>query len=320
MSNTPDIIKRFYKLFEKYDFYCNTFYVSSKTNACKFIGCIHALTGYRVLIDIPDDMNIIFDKHVSSTIDNILLFEEQALEVLDNDIIDDMFVANKYKGDDMFENKIDITSHNLDNVLIEEYKFNLKLDHHSAAFKYHLNDIVKQLDRIKHIISPITHYGLAIESKNMLVYTQLHSNTIRAMKLNKPPRDSRILYIILSLDSFYDKRKTIIDTVNTIHKGILNVLNHNFTKHKSLLKTLINKCTDSIDHIEYIHNQQTSYEEELLRLDDVQVTDDVLNRANLLGKIDCISLCIDKIMFDNVTSYNTIVNNYELLIKMSSIL
>lgn len=36
-------------------------------------------------------------------IDNILLFEEQVLEVLTNDIIDDMFVANKYKGDDMFE-------------------------------------------------------------------------------------------------------------------------------------------------------------------------------------------------------------------------
>lgn len=316
MSTTTDYIKKFYKLFEKYDFYCNTFYVSSKTNLCRFIGCIHALTGYRVLIDIPEDLNIVFDKHVSSTIDNILLFEEQPLH-LDNDLVDDMFVANKYKSDDIFENKIDITSHNLDDVLVEEYKFNLKLDNNSAAFKYHLNDVVKQLERLKHIISPITHYGLAIESKNIMVYTKLHSNILNAMKLNREPKDSRILYIILSLDSFYDKRKTIIDTVHAIHRGILNVLNHNFNKQKSLLKTLIKKCNDSLENIEYIHNKQTSYEETVKSLEHVKSANDVLHRASLLGKIDCISLCIDKIMFDNVTSYNTIVNNYELLIKMN---
>lgn len=317
MSNpTTDYIKKFYKLFEKYDFYCNTFYVSSKTNVCRFIGCIHALTGYRVLIDIPEDMNIIFDKHVSSTIDNILLFEEQPLN-LDNDLVDDMFVANKYKSDNLFENKIDITSHNLDDVLVEEYKFQLKLDNNSAAFKYHLNDIVKQLERLKHIISPITHYGLAIESKNIMVYTQLHSNTLKAFKLDKEPKDSRILYIILSLDSFYDKRKTIIDTVDAIHRGILNVLNHNFNKQKSLLRTLIKKCNESLETVEYIHNKQTGYEDTVKHLEQVKSSNDVLHRASLLGKIDCISLCIDKIMFDNVTSYNTIVNNYELLIKMN---
>ena len=316
MSTTTDYIKKFYKLFEKYDFFCNTFYVSSKTNVCKFIGCVHSITGYRVLIDIPDELNIIFDKHVSSTIDNILLFEEQPLNT-DNDLVDDMFVANKYKSDDIFENKIDITSHNLDDVLVEEYKFNLKLDNNSAAFKYNLNDVVKQLERLKHIISPITHYGLAIESKNIMVYTQLHSNVLRAMKLNKEPKDSRILYIILSLDSFYDKRKTIIDTVDTIHKGILNVLNHNFNKQKSLLKTLIKKCNDSLDNVEYIHNKQTAYEETMKQLEHVKNASDVLYRVGLLGKIDCISLCIDKIMFDNVSSYNTIVNNYELLIKMN---
>lgn len=317
MSNsTTDYIKKFYKLFEKYDFYCNTFYVSSKTNLCRFIGCIHALSGYRVLIDIPEDMNIVFDKHVSSTIDNILLFEEQSLHS-DTDLVDDMFVANKYKSDDIFENKIDITSHNLDDVLVEEYKFNLKLDNNSAAFKYNLNDVVKQLERLKHIISPITHYGLAIESKNIMVYTRLHSNILNALKLNKEPKDSRILYIILSLDSFYDKRKTIIETVDTIHRGILNVLNHNFNKQKSLLKTLITKCNDSLDNIEYIHNKQTNYEETVKQLEHVKTANDVLHRARLLGKIDCISLCIDKIMFDNVTSYNTIVNNYELLIKMN---
>jgi len=316
MSTTTDYIKKFYKLFEKYDFYCNTFYVSSKTNLCRFIGCIHALTGYRVLIDIPEDLNIVFDKHVSSTIDNILLFEEQSVDI-NSDLIDDMFVANKYKSDDIFENKIDITSHNLDDVLVEEYKFNLKLDNNSAAFKYHLNDIVKQLERLKHIISPITHYGLAIESKNIMVYTRLHSNILQALKLNREPKDSRILYIILSLDSFYDKRKTIIDTVDTIHRGILNVLNHNFNKQKSLLKTLIKKCNDSLENIEYIHNKQTGYEETVKSLEHVKSANDVLHRSSLLGKIDCISLCIDKIMFDNVTSYNTIVNNYELLIKMN---
>lgn len=316
MSTTTDYIKKFYKLFEKYDFYCNTFYVSSKTNLCRFIGCIHALTGYRVLIDIPEDLNIIFDKHVSSTIDNILLFEEQPVH-MDSDLVDDMFVANKYKSDDIFENKIDITSHNLDDVLVEEYKFNLKLDNNSAAFKYHLNDVVKQLERLKHIISPITHYGLAIESKNIMVFTRLHSNVLQALKLNREPKDSRILYIILSLDSFYDKRKTIIDTVDTIHRGILNVLNHNFNKQKSLLKTLIKKCNDSLENIEYIHNKQVGYEETVKNLEHVKSANDVLHRSNLLGKIDCISLCIDKIMFDNVTSYNTIVNNYELLIKMN---
>lgn len=315
MSMT-DYIKKFYKLFEKYDFYCNTFYVSSKTNVCRFIGCVHSLTGYRVLIDIPEDLNIVFDKHVSSTIDNILLFDEQLFSK-DGDIsVDDMFVANKYKNDNIFENKIDITSHNLDDVLVEEYKYNLKLDHQSSAFKYHLNDITKQLERLKHIISPITHYGLAIESKNMMVYTQLHSTNIKAIKLNKESKDTRILYIILSLDIFYDKRKTIVDTVETIHDGILNVLTHNFNKQKSLLKILINKCNESLEHVEYIHNKQINYEHDYNKLDGVKTTGDVLKRVHLLGKMDCISLCIDKIMFDNVTSYNTIVNNYELLIKM----
>lgn len=316
-SNTTEYIKKFYKLFEKYNFYCNVFYVVSKTNKCKFIGCTHSLTGYRILVEISNELNIIFDKYVSSTIDNIIIIEEQSLDNIDT-IVDEMYLAKKYKTNDI--DNIDISSHNLNDVLLEEYKHNINLNTQSVNFMYNLNDCYNQVNRLKHIISPVTHYGICIESNNILVYTELNSTNIKAYKLSKQPIESRILYILLSLDIFYDKRKTIDDIVKNIHNGIINVLNHNFLKQIALLKSLVKKCDESLENIEYIHKKQLEYESKYNKLDNVQKIDDVIDRIRLLNKIDCIGLCIDKIMFDNIISYNTIINNYELLIKMEHIL
>lgn len=314
---TDQLIKRFYHLFEKYDFYCNAFYVSSKTNRCRFIGCTHASTGHRVLIDIPEDMGITFDKHIQSTVDNIVLFEDVDTTTGDGEPnCDSVTVASRYRPDETLREQIDApATHNLDTILADEYKFAVRIDHTNTSSipKYLLSDLTRQLDRLRHIISPVTHYGIAIESRNVLVYTRLHSTCLAALKLDKEPRDTRALYVVLSLDSFYDKRKTIIDTVSVIHKGIINVLNHNFDKQRSMLKTLIRKCDEAIANIEYIHGIQTQYEGSVEKLSSAA------DRANTLGKIDCISLCIDKIMFDNIVSYNTIIGNYELLIKMNAL-
>lgn len=320
MSSTEDYIKKFYKLFERYDFYCNTFYVLLNSNICKMIMCTHSKTGYRVLIDIPEELNIVFDKKISSSLNNIVTIEPINCETLDS-TIDDLTIARKYKNNDIFNsNQIDIHSDNMNDVLMEEYKYNIDTTE-SKTFKFNLKDIIHQLNRFKHILTPITHYGIAIECKNILGYTKLNSNNeISAYKINKQSKDTRLLYVLLSLDIFYDKRKTIDEIVDTIHNGILNVLNHNFDKQITLLKSLINKCNDSVYQIEYIHNKQNYYESEYKSLDIVKNTNDVLHRIQLLNKIDCISLCLDKIMFDNLISYNTIINNYELLIKMDNIL
>jgi hypothetical protein len=100
----------------------------------------------------------------------------------------------------------------------------------------------------------------------------------------------------------------------------MNVLNHNFNKQITLLKSLITKCNNSTNQVQYIHENQKKYENYYESLQPVTSTDDVVERIKLLNKIDCIGLCIDKIMFDNLIAYNTIINNYELLIKMEKIL
>jgi len=317
---TEDYIRKFYRLFERYDFYCNTFYVLLNSNICKMIMCTHSKTGYRILIDIPEELNIIFDKKITSTLNNIVTIEPIVCDNIDTNI-DELLVARKYKNNDIFNStQIDINNDNMSDILMEEYKYNIDTVE-SKSFKFNLKDIINQLNRFKHILTPITHYGIAIECKNILGYTKLNSNNeIGAYKINKPSKDTRLLYVIISLDIFYDKRKTIDEIVNTIHTGILNVLNHNFDKQITLLKSLINKCNDSVYQIEYIHNNQKYYEDEYKSLGQVNNTNDVLHRIKLLNKIDCIGLCLDKIMFDNIISYNTIINNYELLIKMNNIL
>ncbi len=322
MSNitTEEYIKKFYKLFERYDFYCNTFYIILNTNICKMILCTHSKTGYRVLIEIPEELNIIFDKKSYSTIDNIVTIEP----LLCNDLepnVDELYIAKKYKNDKLLNCcELDINSDNMNKILLEEYKYNIDITE-SKSFKYHLKDIIDQLNRLKHILTPITHYSIAIECQNILGYVKLNSNNeITAYKINKQNKDTRLMYVVLSLDIFYDKRKTIDETVVTIHSGVLNVLNHNFTKQITLLKSLIHKCNESMYQIQYIHENQKKYESELNSLSPVQNTSDVIHRIKLLNKIDCIGLCIDKIMFDNLIAYNTIINNYELLIKMDKIL
>ncbi len=85
------------------------------------------------------------------------------------------------------------------------------------------------MNRLKHILAPISHYGIGIENQNILAYTVLHSPSINAYKLNNTSKDTRIMYVMLTLDIFYDKRNTIDETVNNIHNGIINVLNHNFS-------------------------------------------------------------------------------------------
>lgn len=323
MSNldTMDYIKKFYKLFEKYNFYCNTFYVDIQSNNCRFIGCTHSKTGYRILIDVPEDLNIVFDKNVTSTVDNIIIVEKIAVDNLELNL-DNLYIAKKYKNDDIFNKQIDVHNENMANALTEEYKYNININETASKLtKYHIHDIVNQLERFKHILSPIINYGIAIECKNVLGYTVLNSNnSIGAYKLDKECKDTRLMYILVSLDIFYDKRKTIDEVIENIHMGILNVLNHNFTKQIILLKSLINKCCDSINQIETFQNKKMSYQEMYKNLEPVTRVDDVIERIKLLSKIDCISLCLDKIMFDNIVSYNTIINNYELLLKMEKIL
>jgi hypothetical protein len=322
MSNltTEDYIKKFYKLFERYDFFCNTFYIILNTNVCKMILCTHSKTGYRILIDIPEDLNIVFDKRISSTIDNIITIEPLSCDINDTNI-NELYIAKKYKNDELFNShQLDINNDNMNSILMEEYKYNIDITE-SKTFKYNLKDVINQLNRLKHILTPITHYGIAIESQNIIGYTKLNSNNeIGAFKINKASKDTRLLYIVLSLDIFYDKRKTIDETVITIHSGIMNVLNHNFNKQITLLKSLITKCIDSTNQIQYIHENQKKYENYYESLSPVANTNDVVERIKLLNKIDCIGLCIDKIMFDNLIAYNTIINNYELLIKMDKIL
>jgi hypothetical protein len=322
MSNltTEDYIKKFYKLFERYDFYCNTFYIILNTNVCKMILCTHSKTGYRILIDIPEELNIVFDKRISSTIDNIITIEQLSCDVSDTNI-NELYIAKKYKNDELFNShQLDMNNDNMDSILMEEYKYNIDITE-SKTFKYNLKDVINQLNRLKHILTPITHYGIAIESQNIIGFTKLNSNNeIGAFKINKSSKDTRLLYVVLSLDIFYDKRKTIDETVVTIHSGIMNVLNHNFNKQITLLKSLITKCIDSTNQVQYIHENQKKYEKYYESLSPVNNTNDVVQRIKLLNKIDCIGLCIDKIMFDNLIAYNTIINNYELLIKMEKIL
>lgn len=319
--NTIDYIKKFYKLFEKYDFYCNTFYIEMETNICKFIGCVHSKTGYRILIDIPNELQVIFDKNITSTIDNIILIEKIDIDNL-NTNVDNLFLAKKYKNDEIFNNQLDINNDNMAHALIEEYKYNININDPSPKItKYHVSDVVNQLERLKHILSPIIHYGIAIECKNILGFTVLNSNnSINAYKLDKECKDTRIMYVLLSMDIFYDKRKTINETVENIHVGIINVLNHNFNKQTTLLKSLIHKCSESLDRIQSIHDKQNVYSDMFKNLRQVSSTKDVVERIKLMNKIDCISLCVDKIMFDNIISFNNVINNYELLIKMDKIL
>ena len=319
--NTTDYIKKFYKLFERYDFYCNSFYIEMTTNICKFIGCTHSKTGYRILIDMPEELQIEFDRNISSTIDNIIMIEKVPIDNLDVNV-DDLFVAKKYKNDDIFNSQLDVNNDNMINALTEEYKYNININDLAPKLtKYHIHDVVNQLERLKHILSPIINYGVAIECKNILGYTILNSNnSIGAYKLYKQTKDTRLMYVLLSMDIFYDKRKTIDDTVKNIHEGIINVLNHNFNKQTTLLKSLINKCSESLEQIQSIHDKQNVFQNTYSNLHQVASTKDVVDRVKLLSKIDCISLCIDKIMFDNIVSYNTIINNYELLIKMDKIL
>lgn len=320
--STIDYIKKFYKLFEKYNFYCNSFYVEMVSNVCKFVGCTHSKTGYRILVDIPDEFQVIFDRNISSTIDNIILIEKVSLENLNTDV-DDLFVAKKYKNDDIFNNQLDINNNDMTTALTEEYKYNIHINDHAPKLtRYNINDIVNQLERLKHILSPIINYGIAIECKNILGYTILNSNnSIGAYKMAKQSsQDARCMYVLLSMDIFYDKRKTIDETVENIHVGIINVLNHNFNKQITLLKSLVNKCGESLDKIQFIHEKQNVFQNEYKNLPPVSTTRDVVDRVKLLSKIDCISLCVDKIMFDNIVSYNTIINNYELLIQMDKIL
>lgn len=312
-SNTEDHMKRFYKLFERYDFFCNTFYIMLNTNICKLIMCIHSKTGYRILVDIPEELEIVFDKR-ASTKNNIVTIEEVSCD-LDNTNVDELYIAKKYKNDDL-QHPLDINNEHMDSLLLEEYKYNINVTK-TKTFLYNLKDVVNQLNRLKHTISLITHYGLAIESQNILGLTKLNSNNeICTYKINKATKNTRLLYTLFSLEFFYDKRKMVDEMAITIHEGVMDVLNRTFNKQFGLLKSLTTKHDNSLDQVHYIYETQQSYKKYFDSLKPVFNSEDVVERVKLLDKIDCIALCIDKIMFDNIIAYNTIANNYELLIKM----
>lgn len=309
-------IKNIYRLFEKYDFYCNSFYVDKYSHQCLFVGCTHSSTGFHILVFIPADLEIVFDKTtMHEHAKTIILVEYEQDPDPETDTTSSISVAQTYSQDT--DQQVDITGNpNLDEALVEDYKHFSHPDKQNRLFKYNMMDIKRQLERLRYIISPITYYGLAIENRDILVYTELHSNTIRTLKMDKVPKETRILYIIISMDIFYDKRRNVVDIIQTIHRNILQVLDHNFNKQIRIIKLLLSKCQDSINTIDSIHATQEDHENEYKELPPVTRIEDVVKRVDLLGKINCIGLCIDKIMFDNIVSYNNIVNNYELLIKL----
>jgi hypothetical protein len=295
-------------------------------NRCAFMKCLNTKTCSTFILEIPleyklrlvnEDKNVFKIKLVNLDEENDNVLKEYTKEMDDLDVIEgyDEKITNLNYND--FDN-INITEQ-----MNKNYNYNIQLPSITTDDVQELKDIRRQLNRLRLCIKQ-NKYSICITYKNFLCLLKPNSK-IDTFKLEGTLfSDKRQMSIVCNIENLYLNISQVEFDIERMQTSIKHILDLNLEKNINHVKTIMDTHTNIMKRVVDIPNLKQKYNTLYSKYTRIYKTNNlkdetqnVVDKVQLLNeKTDNIALSADKIMFDNMILYNTIVKNYELLLEV----
>lgn len=228
---------------------------------CVYIEILSVSNADTFLLYIPSKYKIKIENDKKSNLYKLDYLEFEDIDKIEN-------IADNYAGEqdtDTLENtykEIDIKlspGGNMSKHLEDNYKREIILKEIATNDSKEIKDIIRQLKRFKFCIQNVK-YKIAILYKNYLC-TIKRDDSIECFTIKRfNSKNTKKLYITVDLETFYEKMETLIFNMETVKKGLYNILDKNHFKNIDIFQKLIEEKNHIIELSDTIYNKKLEYE------------------------------------------------------------
>ena len=284
MSKTLSLIK-LENLLGNDGYIPNKYYTNK--GMCMYIEVLSLTTGDVFLLYIPSNYDIIVENRV-----NIFKIEYLDIEKFQNNNIADSYgeeienidLEKTYKEIDI-EKELAIEDINIEEKMEKKYKKNIMLKDISNEDMKNLKSIYRQLNRLKNCVKDI-NYKISILYKSYLFVIR-RDNTIDVLTIENftIQPDNKKLFIIIDLETFYEKKINFLSDINLLKSGIYNVLKKIKKKHNNIIKVLLEEKDTFLNFLIKKNKEQDTYKNNIVELKSM-LKKIITSEQNILEKIN----------------------------------
>jgi hypothetical protein len=185
------------------------------------------------------------------------------IKYIDFDNIEDYTsIGNEHNIEQQYK-EIDIPSANrTGNIplsLEDNYRKNINLHNISNKDNKELNDIVRQMKRLKFCVQNV-RYKLVILYKNFMCCINRNARIDCYTLTNFPSNTLKKLYVSVDLELLYEKIDTLVSNTKTIKNGLYTILENNHFKHVHTLQRLIEERDNILNFSEQTYSKKTEFD------------------------------------------------------------
>lgn len=205
---------------------------------CFFIEIFCLKTADLFLMYIPSKYNFVIHSG-----DNVFKIRYIAMNVADNKTDEygqDINLQDAY-GDVNIELSPD--KEKIEDDLEDNYKRPISLDEISTEDTDVLKSIYRQMRRLRYCVQNIK-YKLAVVYKNYICAIR-RDESIDCFSIKHYSRqECKKLYIVIDLETFYDKSEKLLEDLHTVREGVYRVLEKNQGMHSRVINKMIENRKD----------------------------------------------------------------------------
>jgi hypothetical protein len=164
------------------------------------------------------------------------------------------------------DTKLSKDKDNIAGILEEKYKRPISLTNITKKDKKDLQDIYRQLDRLKFCVQSIK-YKLGIVYKNYFVCIRRDDTIDCYLIKHFLGKSVYSMMVIVDLETFYTNINSIEVDVNTVQDGIYKILDKNQDSHTRTFKNLLQSEKNIASNIDSLFVKKTEYTAYLQHLD-----------------------------------------------------
>lgn len=155
---------------------------------------------------------------------------------------------------------------NLARHLDENYKRPISLKDITKTDTKDLKNVFRQLNRLRFCTQSIK-YKLAIQFKNYMCFIRRDDSVDCSLIRDLPGKNARKLFVIVDLETMYNRLDSIQLDVKTVREGIYRVLDKNQLSHTKTLRKMLEEKSHVAEFSETIYNKKLTYVEYIQRLE-----------------------------------------------------
>lgn len=228
---------------------------------CVYLETLSVSNADTFLLYIPSKYKIKIENDKRSNVYKLDYLEFEDIDKIDN-------IADNYAGEqdnDTLENtykEIDLQlspGGNMSKHLEDNYKREIILKEITTNDSKEIKDIIRQLKRFKFCIQNVK-YKIAILYKSYLC-TIRRDDSIECYTIKRfNSKSLKKLYITVDLETFYEKMENLMFNIETVKKGLYNILDKNHFRNIDIFQKLVNEKNHLIELSDTIYNKKLEYE------------------------------------------------------------